>query len=415
MPPLHAELIGIILICSLAVAAIALLLIACSAWLRFRAVRRARRLKLFRSLITQALTAQSDARNGYQPALARLRATLRQRRRPELEQALIDCIRSTGAVDPGRRIADDLGILARWRQDLAAKPGKNGRFRFHRQPGFLTRARCASNLAAVGDRASWKVLVQALDDSHPDVQRAALRALADLREPQSGAALANWLAACSSQPRGAISQRSLRAAWGRLPPAQRADLLPLLARPDSGVRRLALDMLVQTPQANSTGELGASLSAGVEIPRSILNAIAADPDAEVRARTADLLSMMPADSAEETLRALLDDGVWFVRLHAVRAVAARRCPNGAQWIEARLTDPRWRVRECAAKALSGWGSEGLDRLLSTFQSTADVYAREQIGEALEASGRAALLNGVSGNEDRARGAAAAEGAIRKTG
>lgn len=411
MPLLRAELIEIILVCSLVIVAVSLLLIAYAGWMRVQAARQAGRLRLYRSLIAQALAAQSDARNGYQSALARLRAVGARNRWPELEQALLDCIRSTGTVDAGRRIATDLGILARWRQGLGAAPGRNRRFR--RRPDFLTRAKCASNLAVVGDRASWQLLAHALDDPHPDVQRAALRALAELKEPRSAPVLASLLAACSEKPRQAISERSLRAAWGHFPTSQRAELLPLLARSGGRARRLALAMLVQSP-VNGGAAPGARRDApGVEIPRSMLKQIAADPDAEVRARAADLLAIMPDDHAEEMLRRLLDDGEWFVRLHAVRAVAARRSPSGAKWLESMITDPHWRVREAAAQELSQWGSEGVDRLAATFQTTADAYAREQAAEALETSGHASLLNGVSMEGANAAAAAATNGIIRK--
>lgn len=419
MPPLRTELIDLILACSFVMVVVSLLLIACAAWLRFSAARRSARLKLFRSLVTQAITAQTDARNGYQAALAGLRANFARRRCPELEQALLDCVRSTGAVDAGRRIADDLGVLDRWRQGVGAQPGMNGggrvRFRFHRQPGFLTRARCASNIATVRDRASWKLLVQALNDSHPDVQRAALRAIAELNAPQSARVLAGLLAARSAPALGgAISERSLRAAWAHMPSAQRAQILPLLAQSAGSIRRLALEIYAQPSSPNGAAESRASRrTPGIEIPHSLLNEIAADPDAEVRARAADLLAISPDGRAEESLRTLLGDSAWFVRLHAVRAVAARRCPKGAEWVEGMLNDPHWRVRESAAHALSGWGSEGLDRLSATFQCTADVYARDQIAEALETSGHSALLNGVSVEEERANAAAA--GIIPKTG
>lgn len=414
MPPLRTELIELILVCSFVIVVVSLLLVACAVWLRFKAAHHSDRLKLFRSLVTQALTAQSDARNGYQAALAVLRANFARRRCPELEQALLDCVRSTGAVDAGRRIADDLGVLERWRQGLGAQPRMNGRFRFHRRPGFLTRARCASNVAAIRDRASWKSLTTALDDPHPDVQRAALRAIAELNEPQSAHVLAGLLAACSAPPlRGAISERSLRAAWAHMPSAQRVQILPLLTQSTGRIRRLALEIYAQPSPPNGAAESRASRrTPSIEIPHSLLNEIAADPDAEVRARAADLLAISADGRAEETLRALLDDSAWFVRLHAVRAVAARRCPNGAEWIEGMITDPHWRVRESAAHALSGWGSEGLDRLSATFQSTADAYARDQIAEALETSGHSASLNGVSVEAQSANGANA--GIVPKT-
>lgn len=412
MPLFRAELIEVILVCSLVIVAVSLILIGCAAWLRFQTVRRAERLRLVRSLIAQALAAHSDVRNGYQFALARLRTVAARNRWPELEQALLDCTRSTGAVDAGRRIAADLGILARWRQGLGAEAGKTRRFR--RRPDFLTRATCASNLAAVGDRASWKLLAHALNDPHRDVQRAALRALAGLKEPRSAPVLASLLAGCSEKPRWAISERSLRGAWGHVPPGHLVELLPLLTRSGGRVRRLALDMFIQPSPADGALKPLASLKTpGIQIPCSMVNAIAADPDAEVRARAADLLAMAPGDHSEEMLRRLLDDGEWFVRLHAVRAVAARRSPNGAKWLESMITDPHWRVRESAAQALSEWGSEGLDRLAGTYQTTADSYAREQVAEALETSGHAALLNGVFVEEDRAAAAAATDGTGRK--
>ena len=116
-----------------------------------------------------------------------------------------------------------------------------------------------------------------------------------------------------------------------------------------------------------------------------LSSLSIDPNPDVRARAADVIRHLNDSRTVPALLILLDDGEWFVRLHATRALAkCRVCPLEA--LGRRLTDTHWRVREAAARAISARGPEGVNFLLSHFQATDDRYSREQVVEQLERTG-----------------------------
>ena len=50
---------------------------------------------------------------------------------------------------------------------------------------YLLRAKSIRNLGTLRHRPSWPLLVNALDDRHPDIQLVALRSLAALGAPES--------------------------------------------------------------------------------------------------------------------------------------------------------------------------------------------------------------------------------------
>ena len=86
------------------------------------------------------------------------------------------------------------------------------------------------------------------------------------------------------------------------------------------------------------------------------------------------------------LLTLLEDPLWFVRLHTVRALSARKYQPQAPQIALRLTDENWMVREAAAKALLAFGQLGLNHLYEHFLGTQDRYSREQIADAMQRGG-----------------------------
>lgn len=392
---MHGWLFAAVILISSATVAGSIFLIGCAAWSRFRTMRDARQLGVFLKHLQQAFATQTDSRVGYESALAGMRNAIKPRLSPAMEQSLLDTARSLGSLEFARRVSDDLGFLERWRSALRVPAAENGNAHrgYRRRADYTVRARCAACLGAIGDRASWRLLAGALEDSHPDVQRAALRSLAELKNPEAASALIKL--AVTSKPDGAISERSLRAAWSNLAPGCGASLLALFDSPAGRVRRLALEMAAQSLSArrNSRPRLTRDPE-GAVIPASLLNRLAGDPDPEVRAKLADLLAEITTESGALVLRELLTDQEWFVRLHAVRAVAALRRSSDIEWVAPLLTDSSWHVREAAAECLSRWGRAGLDRLVATYQTTPDTYARDQIAEILEESGRADLLRGM---------------------
>lgn len=412
MPFLSDRLIDGVLVFSLTVLLLSLFLVVYAISRRVRRERDFKQLDTYRGRLQDIFQALRGRRSDYAAAIAEVRAMLRPRLGFPMEQVLLERVNIPGDDEIVRQMTEDLGFVARWQRDLAASEesgASNGRSSVSRpKRGYLTRARSAENLGRVRHSKSWRLLVRALDDPHPDVQGVALRSLAAIGEPESFPALVKRLGAAAGQADLALSERSWRAALGRFPVQMGGALLPLLEDSNPKLRRLAADILMEMmgsstllqgrahdgAKAGCCGQTAlpehADLeSAGPEISQFIMARLADDEDPDVRARAASLLSFMRAAAAGRQLAHLLDDEAWFVRLHAARAVAVRKDAGGVDMLAPRLTDASWRVRESAAHALSQFGAEGLDQLVQSFLSTADAYAREQIAEELETSGHLA--------------------------
>jgi hypothetical protein len=88
----------------------------------------------------------------------------------------------------------------------------------------------------------------------------------------------------------------------------------------------------------------------------------------------------------QALGKLLEDENEFVRLHTVRACADRYYAEIVPELVKRISDPKWRVREAATKALGVFGVAGVDELYKFFVGTADQYCSEQISEEIQRTG-----------------------------
>jgi HEAT repeat protein len=118
---------------------------------------------------------------------------------------------------------------------------------------------------------------------------------------------------------------------------------------------------------------------------TILNHSAKDSFADVRARAGSIVKHFRDKRATETLRTLLKDESEFVRLHSVRACADRYYVGLIPEVVHLMKDPKWRVRESAAKSLAEIGG-GLSDLYKEFISTTDLYESEQIAEQIQRGG-----------------------------
>jgi len=122
-----------------------------------------------------------------------------------------------------------------------------------------------------------------------------------------------------------------------------------------------------------------------EFCEAVLGHSAVDSFSDVRARAASIVKHFRDKRAVETLRNLLADENEFVRLHAVRACADRYYVELIPEVTKLMKDPKWRVRESAAKALAEIGG-GLSDLYSEFITTSDLYESEQIAEQIQRGG-----------------------------
>ena len=110
----------------------------------------------------------------------------------------------------------------------------------------------------------------------------------------------------------------------------------------------------------------------------------ADESADVRAALAEALPNVAAHPAGPLLR-LLEDDVWFVRVHAARALGEARVTPGAAAVGELLRDRSWWVRDAAEKALVELGDAGVRQAIRLLDD-ADPFARDSAAEVLQESG-----------------------------
>jgi len=330
------------------------------------------------------------------------------------------------AIAKAWNVCEGLGLVNVWRRRLADRDsGSLFKRLFSRNYSlmerlhpfrFVLRAEAAENLGIIRHQPSWPLLVEALRDPYLAVASTAARALAAIREPQSVPALAERLKAAALNPATEVSARALVMALANFPPATSLTLQSLLLHPHSRVRFLATDVIAvmlrqEASRAGVKSGTGLRASLPPEVAEIALTRLAVDEDADVRARAADVAGYLEDPRALSAILALLADGEWFVRLHAVRAIAHQRLMPLAA-VRGRLTDPHWRVREASAQTLCAQGRLGVDCMLDHFLNTDDCYSQEQVAEQLVRSGWLPSLVASFGMAGRERETRFVEGIVR---
>src|SRR5206468_5123225 len=89
---------------------------------------------------------------------------------------------------------------------------------------------------------------------------------------------------------------------------------------------------------------------------------ARDPNPSVRAAVVESLASQQAPTAEATAVGLLSDPVWFVRVHAARALRMLDVDLGAA-VAPLLADDSWWVRAAAKETLEAHPAAALDTLV----------------------------------------------------
>ena len=310
-----------------------------------------------------------------------------------------------------RKLCADLGLVKLWQVRLSGKIDATSlRDAFGRPEGliqrigrlnFLLRAKAADNLGVVQHHASWPLLVKALEDPHPDVQAVAVRSLAVIQEPECFGPLIERLHHVVMKGTSPLSLRSIKTALVSFPLKYMVRLLPSLKHAHRRVRFLATDIIREVVERQAAWEEDFSLDAkntGDDLREIFLDQIAFDENPDVRARAAAVISYLADPRSTPVLLTLLEDGQWFVRLHAVRALAKRKFLSQAPQVARRLTDSHWMVREAAARALLVFGRVGSDALIEHFLSTEDRYSREQIADEIQRAGLVPALLAQYGAE-----------------
>jgi hypothetical protein len=298
-----------------------------------------------------------------------------------------------------RRLCEDLGLVRIWQHRLSGKTGgislRNAladpqglitRLRFLR---FLARSKSAQNLGIIRHQPSWPLLVKALEDSNPDLQEVAVRALAAIQHPKSFPPLVKRLHKVILEPSSVLSVRTLKSALASFPLSNACELTASLHHANPRIRFFAVDVIRDMAEREVGGDPDSRLDqSSLKDPLSeiFLAELPFDPNPDVRARTAPVIAHLKDPRSAPILFVLLEDAAWFVRLWAVRSLARRRFRSHAGRVANALTDPNWRVREAAVRTLRTYGPAGLDRLMEHFLGTQDRYSREQIADEFQRAG-----------------------------
>jgi HEAT repeat protein len=299
----------------------------------------------------------------------------------------------------------DLGLIALWQSRSAAghtaTPLYSGDGTPGNHPGgaagrYLLRAKSIRNLGKLRHRPSWPLLVNAVDDRHPDIQLLALRSLGAMGAPESFPFLRERLHAVVQRESTSPPLAGLQAAMVSFDLSCAPALLPSLRHPDRHLRLHAMEILRTMVGREAARQPRLILIQELLSPPVVdllLTVLAVDLSAEVRARVADVIVFVADARATSVLHDLLIDRQWFVRLHTVRALSQWRQTTKPQHLEVGdcLHDPHWRVRETAIQTLISFGQKGRDHLYKHFLTSPDHNTRAQIVEVIERTGLMSVL------------------------
>ena len=334
-----------------------------------------------------------------------------------LEQLLLKRNMTPVQVPIVRRLCDGLGLVGIWQEQLSGQIGltaikgalshPEGILRRFRALRFLLRAKAAENLGMIRHQPSWMLLVEALQDTHPDVRTVAVRSLGAIREPESVPALLELLHSVILEPSSRVSLRTVKSALIAFPLHLASRLLVSLELSNPRIRFVATDIIREMVEREATSDekfVLDSSSFGPELVEVFLTRLFLDDNPDVRARAAGVIGYIPDARSTPALLTLIGDPEWFVRLHAVRALANRKFMTHSAEIAKRLTDSHWKVREAAAHVLRMYGRVGLDELIEYFLGTTDRYSKEQISDEIQRAGLVPVL--LAQFKDDAEGRAA---------
>jgi hypothetical protein len=297
-------------------------------------------------------------------------------------------------------LCTELGLVELWQSRLAT--GELQRRQPASLPGAsapmhaLLRAKGIRNLGVLRHQPSWPLLIEALDDRHPDVQSVALRSLASIRARGSFPVLLERLQAVVLGDLPAPPRQVLLATLASFDPSCGAALLPLLRQDKWELRFIAIDILRGMVCRSAALEPNFQLSSEAlapEISDLLLTDLWRDTSAEVRGRAGEVIAFLPNPRSTTVIHKLLSDPQWYVRLHTVQALTSQRHSNALMLPGIRdcLRDSHWRVREAAIHTLIALGARGRQELYENFLISDDQLIRGQIVEVMEGTGLMAWL------------------------
>ncbi|HMD84017.1 MAG TPA: HEAT repeat domain-containing protein [Terriglobia bacterium] len=298
----------------------------------------------------------------------------------------------------------ELGLIELWQSRLAnghsAAPKSSGNgtpedFPHHAKMRYPLRATSIRNLGTLRHRPSWPLLVDALDDRHPDIQTVALRSLAAIGAPESFPVLRERLHAVAQGKSLSPPLRVLQAAMVSFGLDCLPALLPSLRHLDRQVRLHATEILRTMVCREAARQPNPTLAPQLLTPQMVelvLTGLSVDRSAEIRACAAEVIVFLADARATSVLRDLLCDHQWFVRLRTVQALTHfRQAAAPLYLIRECLSDPHWGVREAAIQTLIGLGQAGKHELCGHFLTSPDRATRAQIVEIIERTGLMSAL------------------------
>jgi HEAT repeat protein len=228
------------------------------------------------------------------------------------------------------------------------------------EAGLWRRIAAVRTLARAGHPRSRRLVERALADPQRELVGAAVRVLGEVGDDWAAGQLAELLR------NGRYQRSQVAAQLERLAPATGPLAVRLLDDPHPVVRFWGATLLARYPGL-ATAELVA---------------LTEDEDANVRAAAVEALGKDPAGRSLAAARLLLTDPVWYVRVHACRAVGELGGLIAADSLARLLRDPWWWVRSAAKDALRELGPRVVPAVLPYLESE-DAFARNGAAEILQ--------------------------------
>lgn len=216
-------------------------------------------------------------------------------------------------------------------------------------------------LSLAGSTVAKPELARALRDPDPDVVGGAVTILGSRSDLESAALLVTAL-------RAGRYSRSRVAAQLEAFPLPVADLLrPLLEDPEPAVRQWGATLLGRYPSAQTELDLAALIT---------------DEAPQVRASVLKSLTRIESRFAVPAAVTALGDPVWFVRVHAARALGGLGEVDQAPELVALLADRQWWVRTAAKESLQELGEAVTSAVMPALKSD-DKFVRDGAAEVLQ--------------------------------
>jgi HEAT repeat protein len=249
----------------------------------------------------------------------------------------------------------------------------------------VPRALAVEKLAKVGTRAAHPFLAEALRDPAELVRRVAISSLGQNRDQAALELLVEQLRQAMEEG-NEVSLRTMKTALIAYNLQDMPSFAPFLTHPHRRVRFFIIDAMREICARHAEQGILTKNDFGAELYLTVLDHCTVDGFADVRARSAYMLTHFRDEQSAEALRRLVKDENEFVRLHAVRACADKYFVALVPDLIERLTDTKWRVREAAVKSLVTFDASGLNELYRFFVHCSDLYSCEQISEEIQRAG-----------------------------